>query len=84
DKALEHIRPDSEPREALSAYVAAKLDYSRQHAAESRFFANEMMRGGTFLTRKQKQHMQEITRDRAAVVEGWIRAGKMAPVDPRH
>ncbi|BCH23922.1 TetR/AcrR family transcriptional regulator [Mesorhizobium sp. L-8-3] len=84
DKALEHIRSDSEPREALTAYVTAKLDYSRQHAAESRFFANEMMRGGTFLTRKQKQHMQEITRDRAAVVEGWIRSGKMAPIDPRH
>lgn len=84
DKALEHIRPESEPREALTAYIVAKLDYSRLHAAESRFFANEMMRGGTFLNRKQKQHMQEITRDRAAVMEGWIRSGKMAPVDPRH
>jgi len=84
DRALEHIRAESEPREALTAYVAAKLYYSRMHAAESRFFANEMLRGGTFLTRRQKQHMQEITRDRAAIVEGWIRSGKMAAVDPRH
>ena len=84
DKALDEITPDREPREALSAYVAAKLDYSRKHVAESRFFANEMLRGGGFLSRAQRRHMQEITRDRVGIVEAWIRDGKMAPVDPRH
>jgi TetR/AcrR family transcriptional regulator len=84
DRALEHIAADREPREALAAYIAAKLEYSRRHAAESRFFANEMLRGGQFLSRRQIRHMQHITAERAAVVEGWITAGKMASVDVRH
>ena len=28
--------------------------------------------------------MLAITRSKAAVVEGWIAAGKLRPVDPRH
>ncbi len=84
DKALEHISADREPAEALADYVAAKLEYSRKHVPESRFFANEMLRGGQFISRRQKRHMQEITRERAAVIQGWIDQGKMAPIDPNH
>lgn len=84
DRALEHIRADREPKDAIAAYIAAKLDYSRRHAIESRFFANEILRGGGFLSRSQRRHMQEITRERVVVVEGWIRQGKLRPVDPKH
>lgn len=84
DRALEHITPDREPREALSLYIAAKLDYSRKHASESRFFANEMLRGGRFLSRRQKQHMKEVTREHARVIETWMNEGKIIRVDPNH
>ncbi len=84
DRALEHITADREPRDALADYVRAKLDYSRKHVDESRFFASEMLRGGQFLTRRQRRHMREISREHATVIEGWIAAGKMAPVDPHH
>jgi TetR/AcrR family transcriptional regulator len=84
DAALEHIVADRDPRDALGAYLSAKIQYSRKHTADSRFFANEMLRGGRFLTQQQRDHMHEITRDRVAVLEGWIRDGLMAPVDPYH
>lgn len=84
DKALEHITADADPRAALSAYIAAKLEYSHQHAQESRFFANEMLRGGRFLSRPQSDHIKAVTHDRVKVLEGWIADGKMAPVDARH
>ncbi len=84
DEALGHIDPAREPEEALRDYIRAKMDYSRKHLVDSRFFANEMLRGGRFLSRKQKKHMQKITKEKAAVIEGWIRDGKMAPVDPNH
>ncbi len=84
DKALEHIRADREPGEAIADYIAAKLDYSRLHATESRFFANEILRGGGFLTRSHRRHIQDVTRARVEVLEGWIRDGKMRPVDPHH
>ncbi len=84
DRAFEHIEVDREPREAIEAYVCAKLEYSRKHSAESRFFANEILRGARFLTRKHRLHMREVTRERALVIEEWIRQKKLAPVDPRH
>ena len=84
DRAFEHIVPEHEPRDAIAAYIRAKLDYSRRHATESRFFANEILRGAQFLERRQRQHIREVTDRRAHVVEEWIRRGQMAPVDPRH
>ena len=84
DRAFEHIVPEREPRDAIAAYIRAKLEYSRRHATESRFFANEILRGAQFLERRQRQHIREVTDQRAHVVEEWIRRGQMAPVDPRH
>ena len=84
DRAFEHIVPEREPRDAIAAYIRAKLDYSHRHAAESRFFANEILRGAQFLERRQRQHIRNVTTHRAHVVEEWIRRGQMAPVDPRH
>ncbi len=84
DRAFEHIVPEREPREAIAAYIRAKLEYSRRHTTESRFFANEILRGAQFLERRQRQHIREVTDQRAHVVEEWIRRGHMAPVDPRH
>jgi len=84
DQALEQIVAEREPREAIEAYIRAKLDYSRRHAAESRFFANEILRGARFLTRRHQQHMRDVTTERAKIIEHWIAQKKMAPVDPRH
>ncbi len=84
DRAFEHIRADREPSRALEDYICAKLEYSRTHAVESRFFANEILRGGKFLTHRHRSHMQQITEQRAEVVRGWIRQGKLVAIDPYH
>ena len=84
DRAFEHIREDREPREAIEAYVIAKLEYSRTHSVESRFFANEILRGAKFLAQRHRRHMREVTDQRAETVNHWIRQGKLAPVDPYH
>ena len=84
DRAFEHIVPEHEPREAIASYIRAKLEYSRRYATESRFFANEILRGAQFLEGRQRQHIRDVTDQRAHVVEEWIRRGQMAPVDPRH
>jgi len=84
DDALSLISADREPAEAIELYVTAKLEYTRSHAAESRFFANEIIRGAQFLSRRNRKHMQGVTNQAVKVVEGWIADGKMRPVDPRH
>ena len=84
DDALRHISPDSEPADAFRNYVRAKLEYTRKNNAESRLFASEIIQGARFLKKKDRLHMQEVTDERVKVMEGWIAAGKMLPVDPRH
>ena len=84
DRAFEHIRADRDPREAIEAYVTAKLEYSRTHSVESRFFASEILRGAEFLTRRHRKHMREVTERRADVVREWISQGKLTAVEPSH
>ncbi|WP_370678052.1 TetR family transcriptional regulator C-terminal domain-containing protein [Pleomorphomonas sp. PLEO] len=84
DAALAHISADAEPREALESYVRAKLEHARRHGEESRLFAGEIIGGARFLSRRDRSHMREVTRDHARVIESWIAAGKIKPVDPRH
>jgi TetR/AcrR family transcriptional regulator len=84
DDALKHIRADRDPIESLESYVRAKLDYARRNAEESRMFASEILRGARFLSRKDRHHMRLVTRRHSEIVEHWIAAGKIRPVDPRH
>jgi TetR/AcrR family transcriptional regulator len=84
DKALEQISPEREPREALSDYIGEKLSYSRENGVESRFFANEMLRGGQFFSTQQKAHMRSVTRKYVEVLNHWMANGKMIAVDPNH
>lgn len=84
DDALKYISPEREPAEAFRLYIEAKLDYARKNGAESRLFASEIIQGARFLTKKDRDHMRRVTDGHVAVVEGWIAAGKMLPVDARH
>ncbi|NRA87467.1 MAG: TetR family transcriptional regulator C-terminal domain-containing protein [Rhizobiales bacterium] len=84
DKAFEHIKPDLEPEDAISEYVKAKLEYARNNIIESKFFTFEMLRGGQFLSKKQRQHIVQVTRKYEQVVEYWISEGKLKPLDTRH
>jgi AcrR family transcriptional regulator len=84
DKALAHLSVERPPSEAIAAYIRAKLEFSRKHPLESKMFANEAVRGGKFLTRRDRAHMQAITVEKAKVFAAWARAGRMDPVDPMH
>lgn len=84
DDALLQIRADREPAEALEAYVRAKLNYAWHNKEESRMFATEILAGAQFLSRQDREHMRDVTKERSEIIEHWIRQGKLKPVDPRH
>jgi AcrR family transcriptional regulator len=84
DDALQQIRADREPAEALEAYVRAKLNYAWHNKEESRMFATEILAGAQFLSRRDREHMRDVTKERSEIIELWIRQGKLKPVDPRH
>jgi TetR/AcrR family transcriptional regulator len=74
----------ADPREALAHYVEAKMRLSAERPDASRVFANEVLHGAPQIGGFLKSELRTLVTDKAEVIEGWIAAGKMAPVDPTH
>ena len=82
--AFEHIAADREPDRAIEAYVRAKLEFSRRNMSASKIFANENVRGSAFLSPQELKSIRSITREKATVIESWVKANKLRSVDPVH
>lgn len=82
--ALQQIAPEREPKEAISDYIRAKIDYARKHPAASKIFTKEVMRGSGMLTEAEDERIKALTDEKCMVIRGWMNAGKMDHMDPRH
>ena len=81
---LRALDPEGEPMDEILSYVRAKLDLSRRMPLESRLFATEILQGAPLIGPALKGELRALVDDRAAVIEGWASAGRIAPVDGRH
>ena len=71
----------AEPGPALAAYIRAKMAMSQQRPDASRVYANELLHGAPVVGELLSTELRDIVRDKAAVIDGWVAAGRMAPVD---
>lgn len=78
------IKPESDPAEALRHYIAAKIDLAQQRPLASRVFANEVIHGAPQISDFLQEELRDWVDRKSDVIEGWIAAGKMRRVDPRH
>jgi TetR/AcrR family transcriptional regulator len=78
------IRPGADPGEALAAYIAAKVEHSRRRPHASKVFANEMLHGAPQLRFYLGHELKRWVAAKAKVIEGWVAAGRMAPIETRH
>jgi TetR/AcrR family transcriptional regulator len=78
------ITVDAEPRAALEQYIRAKMALSAQRPDGSKVFANELLHGAPVVHSLLVTELRELVEGKAAVVQGWIDAGHMAPVDALH
>ncbi|SFL43157.1 TetR family transcriptional regulator C-terminal domain-containing protein [Shimia aestuarii] len=81
---LDAMDPDGEPLSELLAYVHRKLEMSRDFPRESRLFANEILQGAPRMGPHLKSGLKPLFDKKTALIQRWIDAGKLAPVDPRH
>ena len=81
---LDGLVPEADPRQALETYLRRKMALSASHPDASRVFANELLHGAPVLGDLIRTDLRAVVRRKAAVIEGWIAAGRMAPVDPTH
>jgi len=81
---LHGIRPEADPRQAIEAYLRSKMALSAEHPDASRVFANELLHGAPVLGDLIRTELRAMVREKAAVIDDWVAAGRMAPVDSTH
>lgn len=80
----EFAAPDREPAEAMSAYIRAKLEFSRNRPHGSRVFALEIIGGARTYGKEIRNQLIPVLRDDIRVLERWIGEGKVRQVDAEH
>ncbi len=81
---LRQMEPDGDPMEEILGYVQKKLMMSRDMPRESRLFANEVLQGAPRLTDTLETGLKPLVDEKAAIIQGWMDAGKLRPSDPYH
>jgi len=78
------IRPDADPAQALAAYVAAKIGFSRRRPHASKVFANELLHGAPQIRGYLRQELKRWVDAKSKVIDAWVAQGLLAPVPAKH
>jgi TetR/AcrR family transcriptional regulator len=78
------ITPAADPRTAIETYIRAKMALSAQRPHASKVFANELLHGAPVVKTLLATELRDLVTAKAAVLQGWIHEGRMAPVNPVH
>jgi TetR/AcrR family transcriptional regulator len=81
---LRAIRSDGEPLAEIRSYIRRKLEMARDYPRESRLFANEILQGAPHIYDMLAIDLKDLVDEKAEVIRGWIREGRLARVDPYH
>jgi TetR/AcrR family transcriptional regulator len=81
---LRGFSADQDPVEAIGNYIRVKLELSRDHPAESKLFCMEIMRGAPLIESQLTQPLHDLVASKVEVISAWVKAGKLAAVDPYH
>ena len=74
----------ADPRAALEQYIRAKMALSAERPDGSKVFANELLHGAPVIKGLLATDLRRLLLEKAAVVQAWIDANRMAAVDPVH
>lgn len=83
-KPLKEFNEEQDPIEAIKDYIKIKLELSRDNPAESRLFCMEIVQGAPLLLNELKSPLHDLIEAKVKVINAWIAAEKLAPIDPYH
>jgi TetR/AcrR family transcriptional regulator len=72
------------PIDGLGAYIDAKMEISRRHPAGSKVWASEVMHRAPVIQDTLETTLREWTAGRVEVIQHWIDAGLMDPIEPNY
>lgn len=75
---------DKDPKQALSAYIRAKVMYSKDDPDSSRIFASELIHGAPVLTEYLNGDFGCWLQSKVDVINAWIEQGLIDKVNPHH
>lgn len=78
------ITADADPRVAIESYVRRKMALAFERPDASRVFANELLHGAPVVGQLLQTTLRRTVREKAAVFDAWIAAGRIAPIDSVH
>ena len=81
---LQALDPEKDAVEELTRYITAKLELTFARPEASRLFANEILHGAPHVAPFLKGPLRELVATKAKVIRGWVKAGKLKPVEPEH
>ncbi len=73
---------EDDPAVVLDRFIRKKVELSYTHPLLSKLFAMEVIQGAPHLKPYLKTDMRTWVRNKAAVIEQWVRNGQMKPLDP--
>ena len=75
---------DADPRMAIEQYIRAKMALAKSRPDGSKVFANELLHGAPVLKALLETDLRDLVASKAAVIQGWADAGRMARVNGTH
>ena len=81
---LRELDDVGDPMTELRSYIHRKLEMARDYPRESRLFANEILQGAPRIMPMIEGELKSLVDEKAQVIRGWMRAGKIKPTDPWH
>lgn len=81
---LKALDDSGDPVAELLDYVERKLEMSRDMPRESRLFAGEVLQGAPRFGEFVAGPLKALVDEKAALIQGWVDARRIAPVDPYH
>lgn len=81
---LRELDDIGDPLSELRGYIRRKLEMARDYPRESRLFANEILQGAPRILPMIEGELKTLVDEKAEIVKGWMRAGKISHTDPYH
>ena len=81
---LRELDDSGDPIAEIRGYIRRKLEMARDFPRESRLFANEILQGAPRIMPLLEGELKELVDEKAEIIKGWMRAGKIVKTDPWH
>jgi TetR/AcrR family transcriptional regulator len=81
---LRELDDEGDPMTELRNYIRRKIEMARDFPRESRIFANEILQGAPRVLPMLEGELKSLVDDKALIVRGWMRSGRIARTDPYH